>query len=126
MNLKESDYHNELGNGFLYGKLRTKCTESMLAKYYCWVFETQTPESVVALKTWVFHESVFQTIALETVHGITCTFRNHQSLPVSSTCNKECFWRNDRLSPHKQHVLPDMQKGSQNLDLCEIRGKVCI
>ena len=29
MNLKETGHHNELGNGFLYGKLRTKLTESM-------------------------------------------------------------------------------------------------
>ena len=33
INLNETGYHNELGNGFLYGKLRTKLTESMLAKY---------------------------------------------------------------------------------------------
>ena len=89
INLNETGYHNELGNGFLYGKLRTKLTESMLAKYHRWVFETQTPESVVALKTWVFHESAFQTIASETVHGITGTFRNHQSSPVSPTCNSQ-------------------------------------
>ena len=57
MNLKETGYHNELRNGLLYGKLQTKLTEYMLAKYHRWVFETQTPESVVALKTWVFQES---------------------------------------------------------------------
>ena len=32
INLKETGHHNELGDGFLYGKLRTKLTESMLAK----------------------------------------------------------------------------------------------
>ena len=89
MNLKETGCHNELGNGFLYGKQRTKLTESMLAKYHRWVFETQTPESVVTLKTWVFQESAFQTIALETVHGITGTFRNHQLSPASPTCNSQ-------------------------------------
>ena len=89
INLKETGYHNELGNGFLYDKLRTKLTESMLAKYHRWVIETQTPESVVALKTWVFHESAFQTIVSETVHGITGTFRNHRSLPVSPICNSQ-------------------------------------
>ena len=46
INLKETGYHNELGDGFLYGKLRTKLTESMLAKYHRWIYETQTPESV--------------------------------------------------------------------------------
>ena len=86
MYLKETGCHNELGNGFLYGKLRTKLTESMLAKYHRWVFETQTPESVVTLKTWVFQESAFQTMASETVHGIKGTFRNHQLSPASPTC----------------------------------------
>ena len=90
MNLKETGFHNELGNVFfLYSKLRTKLTESMLAKYHRWVFETQTPESVVAIKTWVFQESAFQTIASETVHGITGTFRNHLSSPASPTCNSQ-------------------------------------
>ena len=79
INLKETGYHNELGNGFLYGKLRTKLTESLLAKYHHWVFETQTPESVLALKTWVVQESAFQTIASETVNCITDTFRNNWS-----------------------------------------------
>ena len=73
MKLKETGHQNELGNGFLYAKLQTKLTESMLARYHRWVFETQTPESVFALKTWVFEESEFQTIASETVHGISST-----------------------------------------------------
>ena len=91
INLKETGYHNELGNGFWYGKLQTKLTESLLAKYHRWVFETQTPESVFALKTWVFQESAFQTIASETVHGITGTFRNScsQSAQASPTCNNQ-------------------------------------
>ena len=54
MNLKETGYHSELGSGFLYGKLQTKLTESMLVKYHRWEFETQTPEFVVALKKGVF------------------------------------------------------------------------
>ena len=33
-NLKETGYHNELGNGYFYDKLRTKLTESLLAKYH--------------------------------------------------------------------------------------------
>ena len=91
INLKETGYHNELGNGFLYGKLRTKLTESLLAKYHRWVFETETPESVFALKTWVFQESAFQTIASETVHGITGTFSNtwSQSSQASPTFNDQ-------------------------------------
>ena len=91
INLKETGHHNELGDGFLYGKLRTKLTESMLAKFHRWIFESQTPESVEALKTWVFQESLFQTIASETVHGITGTLWNacRQSSQASSTCERE-------------------------------------
>ena len=76
--------HNELGNGFLYGKLRTTLTESMLAKFHRWIFETQTPESVVALKTWVFQERSFLTIASDTVHGVTGTFGEYMS-PVTTS-----------------------------------------
>ena len=80
MNLQETGHHHELGNGFLYAKLQTKLTESMLAKYHRWIFETKTQESVHALKTWVFQESEFQTIATETVHGMAGT--------IGSACSK--------------------------------------
>ena len=91
MNLKEAGHHNELGDGYLYGKLRTKLTESMLAKYHRWIFETQTPESVVALKTWVFEESAFQIIASETVNGITGNIGNtcDQSSQDTPTWNSQ-------------------------------------
>ena len=91
MNLEEAGHHSDLGDGFLYSKLRTKLTESMLAKYHRWIFETQTPESVEALKTLVFQESSFQTIASETLNGFT---RNSEHMhnsppPVSQTWNDQ-------------------------------------
>lgn len=91
MNLKETGHYNELGNGFLYSKLQTKLPECMLAKYHRWVFETHTPESVVALKTWIFQESAFQTIASETVNGITDNMRNtgNQSSQALPTWNNQ-------------------------------------
>ena len=91
MNLREAGHHNELGDGYLYGKLRTKLTESMLAKYHRWVFETKTPESVIALKTWVFEESAFQTIASETAHGVTGTIGSisNQASEDSTTWNSQ-------------------------------------
>ena len=91
MNLKEAGHHNELGDGYSYGKLRKKLTESMLAKYHRWVFETKTPESVIALKTWVFEESEFQTIASETVQGVTGTIGSicNQSSADSTTWNSQ-------------------------------------
>ena len=95
INLKEAGHHHELGNGFLYGKLQTKLTESLLAKYHRWIFETQTPESVLALKTWVFQESEFQIIASETVHGISGTIGgacNKDSQPSPKCCNESTFF----------------------------------
>ena len=63
----------------------------MLAKYHRWVFETKTPESVIALKTWVFEESEFQTIAAETVQGVTGTTGSicNQSSADSTTWNSQ-------------------------------------
>ena len=91
MNLKEAGHHNELEDGYLYGKLRTKITESMLAKYHRWVFETKMPESVIALKTWVFEESEFQTITAETVQGVTATIGSigNPSSADSTTWNSQ-------------------------------------
>ena len=91
INLTETGHHNELGNGFLYGKLQTKLTESMLADYHRWIFETKTPESVLALKTWVFQESTFQTIASETVHGLSAIsdYACTQSTEVSPIWNDQ-------------------------------------
>ena len=66
INLKETNHQNELGDGFLYGKLQTKLTESMLAKYHRWIYETQTQKTVESLKTWLFQESTLRTIASET------------------------------------------------------------
>ena len=50
----------------------------MLAKYHRWVFESGTKESVVALKTWIFQESEFHTIASETTYGLTGNNENTQ------------------------------------------------
>ena len=109
INLKEAGHHYELGNGFLYGKLRTKLTEPMLAKYHRSIFETQTEESVVALKTWVFQESTFQTIASETVQGVTGT--------VGSICNQlsedSTTWNSQRT------IFGEM------IDHCSIKSKSC-
>ena len=68
--LKEAGQLSELGNGSLYCKLQQKLPECMLARYHRWLFESETEESVAALKTWVFHESEFLTIASETTHGL--------------------------------------------------------
>ena len=71
MKLKDACQNDELGNGSLYSKLQQKLSESMLARYHRWIFESGKVESVLALKTWVFQESEFQTIASETTYGLT-------------------------------------------------------
>ena len=71
INLKEAGEHQDLGNGSLYIQLRRKLPQSLLARYHRWLFENNMTESVLALKTWESQESHFQTIASETVHGLT-------------------------------------------------------
>ena len=67
---KEAGHLGELGNGSLYSKLQQKIPECMLARYHRWLFESGTEESVAALKTWVFQESEFLTMASETTYGL--------------------------------------------------------
>ena len=43
----------------------------MLARYLRWIFENSLSESVLTLRTWVIQDSEFQTVASETVHGVT-------------------------------------------------------
>ena len=67
INLKEAGQHYELGAGCLYRKLQRKLPQSMLSRYYRWIFENKMVESVVALRTLIIQESEFETIASETV-----------------------------------------------------------
>ena len=50
INLREAGQDHELGDGPLYNKLQRKLSESMLARYHRWVFETSITESVAALR----------------------------------------------------------------------------
>ena len=67
INVKEED----LGDGSLYLKLQKKMTEPMLVRYHRWVWENYRSESVETLREWVLQESQFQTIAYETIKGLT-------------------------------------------------------
>ena len=71
INLREAGQDHELGDGSLNNNLRRKLSESMLARYHRWVFETSITESVAALRKWVIQEAEFQTVASETMHGLT-------------------------------------------------------
>ena len=82
INLKEAGQDHELGDGSLYTKLQRKLSESMLARYHRWVFENNVTESVTALRQWVVQEAEFQTIAAETMHGLTGKCETQQ--PIQS------------------------------------------
>ena len=87
INLKDAGEHRDLGDGCLYIQLQRKLPQSLLAKYHRWLFENNVTESVVALKIWVIQESHFQTIASETVYGLTRQTANIQS--TASTPNSK-------------------------------------
>ena len=82
INLKEVGKEFELGDGSLYTKLRRKLPEAMLARYHRWVFENNKEESVIALRTWILQEAEFQTIASETVRGLTGKLVNTSSSSI--------------------------------------------
>ena len=85
IDLKEAGQDHELGNGSLYTKLQRKLSESKLARYHRWVFENNVAESVVALRQWVVQEAEFQTIASDTMHGVTGEDDNQQAVQSSTT-----------------------------------------
>ena len=86
INLKEAGENQDLGDGSLYIQLQKKLPQSLLARYHRWLFENSVTASVMALRTWVVEESRFQTIASETVYGLTGRAGDDQS--NSSTQNK--------------------------------------
>ena len=71
INLRESQQYHELGTGPLYMKLQRKLPEMMLANYHRWIFENNHLESIETLRDWIVQEAEFQTIATETIKGIT-------------------------------------------------------
>ena len=56
----------------------------MLARYQRWIFENSKQESVLALRTWVIQEADFQTIASETVHGLSGKVENETTAPTEA------------------------------------------
>lgn len=43
----------------------------MLAGFHRWIFENSVSDSVTSLRKWLLQESEFQTVASETVLGVT-------------------------------------------------------
>ena len=71
INLQESNQHHELGNGSLYTRLQRKLPQAMVANFHRWIYDNKLTQSVTTLRKWVILESEFQTVASETVHGVT-------------------------------------------------------
>ena len=82
----------KLGDGSLYTKLQRKLQEAMLARYHHWVFENNKEESVIALRTWMLQEAEFQTIASETVRGLTGKLVNTSSSRPARYGNQQTFF----------------------------------
>ena len=71
VNLKEIGRVEELRNGSLYQKIQRKLPEQMLARCHRWVFQNRKRESVETLQYWVIQDAELQTIAAETIRGLT-------------------------------------------------------
>ena len=71
VNLKEAGRHDELGNRSLYLSLCKKLTEAMLAQYHRWIYENGRWQSVETLREFIIQEAEFQTVASETIRGLS-------------------------------------------------------
>jgi len=110
INLKEARRYEELGNRSLYAKLQKKMTEQMLAQYHRRVYERSKPECVETLREWVIQEAEFQTIAAETLRGI--------SRSSSSTQRKDQTYF---AQPRRQSNLKDQQRDRNRA--CKVCGE---
>ena len=101
VNLKEANRHNELGKGTLYISLCKKFNEGVLTQYHRWIFENHRWESVETLKEFVLQEAEFQTVALETIRGVTSSNRNVQPDSRRDRSEKAFFGNAQESEIHK-------------------------
>ena len=104
INLQEAGQHYELGDGSLYTKLQRKIPETMLARYHRWVFEYNKEESVLALREWIIQESEFQTIATETVRGLSGKSTKPPSRPAPRYGNQRTFFGEAKVGRNSQKI----------------------
>ena len=64
----------------------------MLAPYHRWILENREEESVIALRTWILQETEFQTIASETIRGLTVKLINTSSSRPARYKNQQTFF----------------------------------
>ena len=105
INLQEAGQHYELGDGSLYNKLQRKIPQAMLAHYHRWIFENNKEESVLALRSWIMQEAEFQTIASETVRGLTGKFADASNLPAARYGNQRTFFGETKGGRKSQKIF---------------------
>ena len=149
VNLREAGRHDELGSGSLYLSLCKKLTETMLAHYHRWIHENGRWQSVETLREFVIQEAEFQTVASETIHGLSkrghkkdsgvTFFGNTQKSsepqrrvgfrPCKVSCGHHGVWRCDKF---KAMSPPARWEAAKSLKLCyrclggDHNGETCV
>lgn len=59
----------------MYLKLQKNMSESMLTRYYRWIFEKRETDSLKSLQSCVIQEAEFRMIRTETHHGLHSSFK---------------------------------------------------
>ena len=108
--------HDELGKGTLYISLCKKLNEGMLAQYHRWIFENHRWESVETLKEFVLQEAEFQTVASETIRGVTSSNRNVDSRRNRS---EKAFFGNAQESEIQKYRPCKVCKGHHGVWRCD-------
>ena len=121
INIKESNQDQELGNGTLYTILRRKLPQSILANYHRWVYDNNVTQSVATLRQWVIPESEFQTVASETVHGVTGKMSDAQTTPPrQGQRNTRTFFGDSRHNRTKKTQCCQACGGDHQIWTCQV------
>ena len=116
VNLKEANRHDELGKGTLYISLCKKLNEGMLAQYHRWIFKNHCWESVETLEEFMLQEAEFQTVASETIRGVTSSNRNVDSRRNQS---EKAFFGNAQESEIQKYCPCKVCKGHHGVWRCD-------
>ena len=116
VNLKEANRHDKLGKRTLYISLCKKLNEGMLAQYHRWIFKNHCWESVETLKEFMLQEAEFQTVASETIRGVTSSNRNVDSRRNQS---EKAFFGNAQESEIQKYCPCKVCKGHHGVWHCD-------
>ena len=116
VNLKEANRHDELGKRTLYISLCKKLNEGMLAQYHRWIFKNHCWESVETLEEFMLQEAEFQTVASETIRGVTSSNRNVDSRRNQS---EKAFFGNAQESEIQKYCPCKVCKGHHGVWHCD-------